>query len=378
MISITRDSIESRVLAWMRFPLVAMIVLIHTRYTKEPMEIAYYLGRLLEGISQIAVPAFFFVSGYLFFAKYNKFGWCEYKEVVKRKFWTLAVPYLLWTIMIYYPYNLMCGDDVLGKEYGWMHHLYHVFWSGDAARVETSIFGYKFSTLSVPIGLGVLWFVRDLMVVMALSPIFWWIIRRLKMWSVLVFLLPYLLHIGVPLPIQGFGFVALCFFPFGAVFSICGRSMIDIVRRYGNIILSWYLLLLIIGFILDIISLNKPMLLSQSIIIFGIGAMFYVSYLATMYSSSAQKVCLLGEASFFIYIVHATPFFNFLGHINDYLYNGTWWGPLVAYVFTWGFRILVCTSLYFAMKKSCPKLLSVLVGGRISSSRDVETGKVNV
>ena len=95
-----------------------------------------------------------------------------------------------------------------------------------------SVFGYEFSILSSPSAIGVMWFIRDLMVAMVLSPIVWWIVRRMRMWSLVVFFLPYILYIGVP--VQGFGLAALCFFPAGATFSICGKDVVQSLTRWGG------------------------------------------------------------------------------------------------------------------------------------------------
>lgn len=164
------------------------------------------------------------------FAKYEKFGLNEYKVAMRKKFVTLAIPYFIWIAFVYYGYGLYSGQT---SQFSISpSDLYKVFWAESEGFVATLFFGYKFSILSSPSGLGVLWFVRDLMVTMLLSPIIWWIVCRCKMWAVILFLLPYLLFIAIP--VKGFGLAALCFFPIGATFSICGKNISHYLENSAN------------------------------------------------------------------------------------------------------------------------------------------------
>lgn len=215
MINLKSDSLESRALAWLRFPLALLVVLIHTGYTSDKNDFAFYLGNMISNnLANIAVPTFFFISGYLFFSKYIKFEYKDYIAIIVKKSKTLLLPYIIWNLIMYIyiaAWHLI-SDGTLGDIQPW--ELYKIFWAKDDGYVVTSPFGYQFSILCSPI-CGVLWFIRDLMVVMLLSPLIWWIVRRLQMWSIILFLVPWLFYIGVP--IKGFGLMALCFFPIGGV-----------------------------------------------------------------------------------------------------------------------------------------------------------------
>jgi fucose 4-O-acetylase-like acetyltransferase len=353
-------------LSWLRYPLALLIVFIHTGYpTDNPTEPAYYIGKLLsEGVAVIAVPTFFFISGYLFFAKYKTFGWTEYASAMRRKFFSLAVPYIIWIALIYYSYGFYSGQ-LTGINLS-PSELYKIFWAFSDGYVVTSIFGYKFSILSFPSGAQGLWFVRDLMVAMLLSPIIWCICKRCKLWSIILFLIPYFLYIGIP--IQGFGLTALCFFPIGAALSINGVNLLELSKRCGKYFLIAFTILLSTKYILDILHIHYSYynrILLQLVICTGIVAALSISHYMLRYTKSAEIICKLGEASFFIYIFHSTPLFLLLNPIITWLSNSLW-GGVLAYFFSWGFRVFACTALYFLMKKICPTLLSILVGGRVS------------
>lgn len=360
MVNLGRNSIDSKMLSWLRFPLAVLIVFIHTDYSHNPQNAVYYVGKFLsDGVSVVAVPTFFFISGYLFFSRYDSFGLKEYTSVITRKFHTLVAPYLLWISVVYYSYGFYSGQvthiNLSPSE------LYKIFWASSDGIVTTSPLGYKFSLLSIPSGVGALWFVRDLIVCMLLSPIIWMIIKRLKMWSIVFFSIPYFCFIGIP--IIGFGHSALFFFPMGAVFSICGKNISDFTIKWGKTCFVIFAILFLSKYILDINLIKTYSVLLQCVILAGIGAVLYLSYIFLKYERSATWIILLGEASFFIYVCHQLPIFLLLHPITE-TFNNIPGGETIAYFFSWGFRLTIVTGSFFILKKFCPKLLSVLVGGR--------------
>lgn len=362
MINLTRNSQTSKVLEIMRFPLAALIVFIHTSYSSDKSDTSYYIGNFISNsVANIAVPTFFFISGYLFFAKYENFGWKEYSSAIRKKFFSLAVPYFLWIAIVYYGMGVLTGFR--NGPAPW--DLYHIFWAESDGFVAESIFGYTFSILSSPAALGVLWFVRDLMVAILLTPVFWFIVKRLRMWSILFFLIPYFTFIAIP--IQGFGLVALCFFPIGATFSICGKDIVNIVTGWGGWILGAFASVLIIKFGLDVSRIHYHRIIGQILIIIGIVSTVVIANYLSKYSRLANWICILGEASFFIYVGHALPVFIPLDKYVKILQSIPYFGYTFYYFTWWGFRIAIVVVLYFTLKRLCPKMLSVMVGGRIKS-----------
>lgn len=357
MISIKRDSLESKALSWVRFPLACLVVLIHTAYTNDQSDICYYLGKLISSnLANIAVPTFFFISGYLFFAKYDDFGWYEYRNMLQDKTKRLLLPYLIWNCIAYYVYGLT--NNFAGDIRPW--ELYRIFWAIDDGYVVTSLLGYKFSILSSP-ALGTFWFIRDLMVVMLLSPIIWWIIRKLKMWSLLIFILPWILKIGIP--IKGFGLFALCFFPLGATFSICGKNIFDYAKRLGGYTSIIVILLLFINSYLNVGVYAEY--LNKLFIVLGLISVIYISYIAIQRNPNS-KIIKLGEASFFIYAFHALFIFNPMRHIIAPICLVPVLGNTLAYMTFFILKVCISIGIYFGLFKYCPNILAVLVGGKIN------------
>lgn len=362
MLNLKQNSHESKVLSWMRFPLALLIVFIHTGFTDDKSDIGFYIGTFISNvIASIAVPTFFFISGYLFFAKYSEFGFKEYTAAMKKKLWSLVVPYFLWIALVYYGYGFYSGFASGPSP----SDLYHIFWAQSDGYIRKSIFGYTFSTLSSPAGLGVLWFIRDLIVVMLLTPLIWWIVKRLNMWAVLVFILPYLIDLAIPL--QGFGLVAFCFFSLGATFSICGKRVTDCITPWGGWILTLFSLSLILKFVFAISHIESYHY-SKFVILIGLCSLFVLADKAIRSSLRINNwIIILGETSFFLYVCHTLPIFLPLRHITDIICKVPYVGNTTAYFFSWGFRIIVIASVYYALKRTMPSLLSFLIGGRALS-----------
>lgn len=101
------DTIVSKVISFLRFPLIVAVVFIHS----EPhifithdldnykiYEIIFFL--LSKTVAGAAVPIFFFISGFLFFY-HGDFSASQYIKKCKNRIHTLLIPYIIWNIIVY-------------------------------------------------------------------------------------------------------------------------------------------------------------------------------------------------------------------------------------------------------------------------------------
>ena len=105
----------SNIISFLRFPLTVMVVLIHCfgagecrigdiQWDAFSAWNAYDIIRVTmkHVICQIAVPAFFLMSGYLFFQKLqDKWDWSIWKRKIRSRVFTLLIPYLVWNVLLW-------------------------------------------------------------------------------------------------------------------------------------------------------------------------------------------------------------------------------------------------------------------------------------
>lgn len=51
-----------------------------------------------RSLARVSVPGFFLISGFLFFKWPERFSFNTYRSKLKRRFYTLLIPYLIWNV----------------------------------------------------------------------------------------------------------------------------------------------------------------------------------------------------------------------------------------------------------------------------------------
>lgn len=146
-----------------KFPLSLFVVFIHTDLSvyKTPADIS--LAFLFSNIlGRIAVPAFLIISGYLYFSniKNKALSFDIWKKKVKKRLFSLVIPYIIWNIIyVLYSWTRTNGN--------YNFNLYKIF------------IGELLADKVLYPANGPLWFLRDLFIISALSPIIWYIIKKI-------------------------------------------------------------------------------------------------------------------------------------------------------------------------------------------------------
>lgn len=160
-----------------------LIVLIHS--TPNPALgtwqwwVAELLGR--DGLCRIAVPYFFLAGGFFLACHVCEEGW--WKREVNKRVRTLAVPYFLWIgIGLVIHYVLWFGIQKAERVCGFPNPFYGPMniWFVDTLGINP--FSNK---------IGILWFVRDLFVLVALCPILILMLKRFEWFFIAIIALLY-------------------------------------------------------------------------------------------------------------------------------------------------------------------------------------------
>lgn len=157
----------SNKIANMGFVCAILVLMIHIEYAKDCFSI-FWLNKL---ISQIAVPFFFTVSGFLILNGYGEDGW--YRNTLYKRVHSLLIPYIALNLL-WFPFKVAI-------------HAYGVrFCGADNSNPELvlSFFSFlqSFSLVAALGGpcVGPLWYVRALIWLVILSPAVAWMICRSK------------------------------------------------------------------------------------------------------------------------------------------------------------------------------------------------------
>lgn len=358
-------SIQSKTIEWLRFFCIAAVVLLHA--FGKPLEgkeiIAYQNGaydtiRILfsEGFCTVAVPIFFLISGYLFFVKLEEWNTDIWVGKLKRRAKTLLLPYFLWNLIsiafalsiLYINYFAERGDApdlvALFNSYGGLR----IFWDG-----RDGLYPHDFP----------LWFIRDLIVFMILSPVFYFYVRKTRIVGIILLYIAYVLLIGIRIP--GFSLEGAFYFAVGAYLSIHKIDFTALCRKH----------LVMAG------CVAIPLVL---VMVFSFGnyddAWEHTRRLFTLFGSAAtiglvvmlfqkekiQVRPLLSQSSFFVYAAHGTIVLPYVGKALERLLPGNQFWLIIQYFSTTLLTVAILVLCYYLFSKWTPKTTSVLTGGRSS------------
>lgn len=140
----------------------------------------YFTQAISYGLAGIAIPFFFFTSGYFLVGHLENPHW--WKDAVRKRCRTLLLPYCIWCIAYF------LFESALAIAANVMAHTAltrNIHWPGVVTLFGLNAFQHP--------ALFVMWYVRALFILVLLSPLIVWGLRRLGVWLLLVFFVVYAL-----------------------------------------------------------------------------------------------------------------------------------------------------------------------------------------
>ena len=288
------------VIRQLRFPMIVLVTFAHSYGgVSEGFSLlasewnTYEFLKLLvsQTMVKVAVPVFFIMSGYLFFANVDKLDVTTYKKKILRRIKTLLIPYLIWNLLM----------AVKLKSFSW--NIFWVFWC--PAGIQTDWLGQE-QLMTAPANMP-LWFLRDLIVVSLLTPIIYILVRKFDCWLIAVLTVFYLS--GVFAFIPGLSAYAVYFFTLGAFLSIRKMILTETFLRF-----EWlaYGLSVILG-VAMMLTYGTTVFSSLMLCFRLVGAIAVFCLASRILPVTARRLpSVVCESTYFIYLAHYVFFFSFI------------------------------------------------------------------
>ena len=373
VVNIKENELQSKTIDWLRFPLVVLVLFGHINplVDMQSANLSLYdiFGTLIsKTLGHLTISCFFMFSGYLFFVQVKEWSRTVYFTKMKKRLRTLLLPYVLFNVLAISVQilKMILKDD--GTLYPFLNDLsenwYRILWN--YKWVE----GYTVNMLGQPLQMCFtpylipLWFMRELMVMVVISPIVYYLVKYTKVFGVVVLGLCYYTNIWIEIPGYSaqFFLTAFFFFSLGAFFSVNGKNMVVSLRKYQIV---WFVISLITMFLsvyfygTDYKAYFLPIFILSGVI----SVINITSYFMERGKLRVSKT--LSKATFFIYLTHDISILYYTTLVFNKIIGTDSTMQLLAIYFVTPFvcaGVILC--IYVAMQRFFPKLLGLCVGNR--------------
>lgn len=348
---------QSQTIEWLRFPMAVAIVMLHSgelliSSSSFPLQ---SIGIVFaEGICRLAVPCFFFISGYLFFNNLQEWDWSVWKSKIKRRVHTLLLPYILWNTIA------LLAFWAYGRFWGATNSLLEQFHEYGGFRMYWNMRG------GIPIGLmngpldGPLWFIRDLMYYVLATPAIYLFLKWTNRYGVLGICVLYIAIRGsVP---EGF-----VFFIIGAYLQYSPKGIVPFLYPARHWLYWLFIPLLIITCISFSYSESWNRICRFLFEIDGIGACFCL--VSTLLERRSLKPMLpfLAKSSFFIFASHEILILENIAAPAVYaiIPTDTTFGGIVSFILIPATTVGICLGILWLLQRVLPRTSALLTGNRV-------------
>lgn len=351
------SSVESKTIEWLRFFCISAVVLLHAH----GLLISYQNGindtiRILfsEGLCRVAVPIFFLISGYLFFIRLEEWNTNVWKEKLRRRVRTLLYPYLFWNLIsiLYWlgrpylafvllgigePFDVSAWYDSIGG--------LRAFWDSG-----TGEYPHNYP----------LWFIRDLMVFVILSPAIWCYIRTTGVTGLVLLYSAYFIQLW---KVPGLSLEGLFFFTLGAFLAIRRIGFIDFFKQHW-VVATFIAAPLVLVMVLTYGNYNTTYEYSKCLFTL-FGSSCTIGIVSLLIQKQRIKVhSLLSESTFFVFAMHGTIVLPQIYETLSKVLSGSQVGLLVIYFSAPLLTIVLSVIIFYFLSNWMPKTMSILTGGR--------------
>lgn len=345
-VSLSNKKAVSNLITWINFIMTVAIVFLHSdcSYMLETSSGSRAVFTILNTAYDMAVPCFFTISAYLFYINITDIR-KQYKEKIKRRIFSLVIPYFLFSALWMFFYSLISFLPVVGSL---------VPDSVFDHSISESLYSFLLSDYDPPI-----WYVRTLFILQLISPIIYIIIKN-KFWIAPIISICFVALNAAIIPGYSTPLFWLPLFVTGIWYSLYFDKINSYISKVNGLSAAAIWLVL---FICAVISSKK---LGQS------NAVYY------LYRIFASVFCLIGlshikkfkenknnfsQYSFFVFMVHY-PIVQMFKRLLAKFITVNGYTVFIVYIITAVVGCFICFLLAYFIKKYLSKIWKVINGGR--------------
>ena len=294
------------------------------------------------------------MSGYFFSWSYRN----GYIVFLRKKTWQLLFPYLIWclySILLVVPLtalnNHLTGAALLSRT---------PFENSSVLLILNKIFAF---TLHSPKANRTLWYLRDLMFIFAVAPIWSLLLTKLPAYIISLVAIVFLSGaVSGQVPFVAIMFSSIGWFVLGIAINKGEWLSFPINPLWSGCV--WIVLAFLHSGIFPALNSYKWYVSASNSLIGFSGAIFFWSLTNTLHNRKTwQCLSQLLSATFFIYCCHF-PICLWIKGIGRFLSKGNEYCILATSLMTPFATLLLCILLQRTIQKLSSKLISLLSGGR--------------
>ena len=316
-------------------------------YLRELTIYQYTTGIVATKLCEACVPTFFIISGYLFFIGYQQ-TWASYKYKMKKRFFSLLLPYFFWNGLILAAFYIVECIPIARDLFNDTRKLLH-----DCTTSEFLNAFWMYPGSGGPI-LTQLWFVRNLIVLVFFSPIIYSFVRYAKIVGIIILGLWWTWAEGIP-NLES----SIFYFCLGSWFSINGKSLIVEIRKLAVPLFILFPLILIADVLLNGIAIGRYVHRIETLT-----CVLFVLALVSMLleKGKIRDIVFLSSSSFFLYVAH-DPMIRFMRKFFlRYADHSSEFEMIALYFITVIADIAIVYAIFWCLQKYAPNILKWTTG----------------
>lgn len=339
----------------LNFILALLIVALHSScqpylLNNSSYQVFSFIFQVIGIIADSATPTFFFISAYLF---YRNFDFSKYKSKIANRIKSLVIPFFIWSILFLFVFSIIQNLPL-----------------SIAINQKKVQFNFLFITNAILFNEynAPIWFLRTLFIYTVISPIIFYLLKRLKEYSFVIIIIFIILNLLNNIKYTSIFFWMPIYF-LGAYSVQYLQILFDekFIKKYKKYYYFTLLFLIVINILLiksffwsTDKSGNLYYLYRMISPIIIIGATLILNN--DIFEDNDKKKVIF-RSSFFIFCSHSI-FVLFVRKILLIFLSRNNSQIFIAYILTIFISVISMELIYLFLNKFLPKFLNVLLGCR--------------